>query len=168
MASVGKDAGVLWSVMNDERRKAIEDLFPKLRQSGEYEPTSDEDWNYNCVAWALYDTRQWWWPTPRFGAFWLSEVPRDNSRETVTKIFEMHGYVKCDSSEWEHGYEKVALYEIHPDTGIEHASRQLQGGEWTSKLGEWEDIKHKTPQSVECADYGKVVQIMKRRREGWD
>jgi hypothetical protein len=76
--------------------------------------------------------------------------------------------VKCDSSEREKGYEKVALYEIHPETGVEHAARQLRSGEWTSKLGEWEDIKHKTPHSVECDDYGNVVQVLKRRREEWD
>ena len=154
--------------MNDERRKAIAELFPNLRTEGEYEPTSDEDANYNCIAWALYDIRQWWWPTPRYGAFWLAQVPRNNKRETVIKIFEMHGYVTCESSDPEPGYEKVALYEISPESGIEHAARQLQSGEWTSKLGEWEDIRHKTPQSVECDDYGRVVQILKRPREEWD
>lgn len=114
--------------MNDERRKQIEELFPNLGQRGEYEPTSDEDENYNCIAWALYDTGHWWWPTPRFGAFWLPQVSRDNKRETLVKIFEMHSYVKCDSSEQEEGYEKIALYEIHPESGVEHVSRQLQGG----------------------------------------
>jgi hypothetical protein len=154
--------------MDDSRRKEIEQIFPNLRTSGAYEPTSDADWNYNCIAWALYDTRQWWWPTPRLGAFWLAQVPRDNGKETVVKIFEMHGYVKCESGEQEVGYEKVALYEIHADSGIEHVARQLQSGEWTSKIGEWEDIKHKTPESVECSDYGKVVQFLKRRRKEWD
>jgi hypothetical protein len=85
----------------------------------------------------------------------------------VIEIFKHHGYIVCDTDEREDGYEKVALYE-HPDFGIEHASRQLQDGQWTSKLGEWEDIRHKTPQSVECDDYGNVVQIMKRRRQDWD
>src|SRR5579859_5012201 len=154
--------------MQIERKQIIEALLPNLKREGEYQETSEETDRYNCIAWALYDTGQWWWPTPRYGNFWLAQVPRDNKRETLIKIFEMHGFVKCDSSEQEQGYEIVALYEIHPDTGIEHVARQIQSGEWTSKLGEREDIKHKTPESVECADYGKVVQLMKRRREEWD
>lgn len=151
--------------MTDERKKEIEDIFANLKSEG-FQETSAETDNYNCIAWALYDTKQWWWPTPRYGVYWLPGLPRDNKRETVIRTFEIHGYTKCDSSEPEKGYEKVALYE-HPDSGIEHASRQLQDGKWTSKLGEWEDIKHNTPQSVCCEDYGEVVQILKRARPEW-
>jgi hypothetical protein len=35
-------------------------------------------------------------------------------------------------------------------------------GEWTSKLGNWEDIEHKTLAALEGEFYGKVVQILKR------
>lgn len=151
--------------MNDERKQEIAEIFRNLK---DYEQTSDENWNYNCIAWALYDTQQWWWPSGRgSGNFWLPQVDRDNKRETVIKIFEMHGYVKCDTDEREVGYEKVAIYEHH-DFDVQHAARQLKNGKWTSKLGEWEDISHNTPQCLECEDYGKVVQIMKRRREEWD
>jgi hypothetical protein len=154
--------------MTNERKQEIDDVFPNLRREGEYQETSEETDKYNCIAWALYDVKQWWWPTPRYGCYWLPGLPRDNKRETLIRTFEIHGYIKCDSAEPEKGYEKVALYEIHPGSGVEHAARQLQSGEWTSKLGEWEDIRHKTAQSVECDDYGKVVQILKRRRKEWD
>lgn len=153
--------------MDDERKRQIEEIFVNLRRPDEYQETSEENGDYNCIAWALYDTQQWWWPTPRYGAFWLAQVPRDNKRETVIKIFEMHGYVKCNTAEPELGYEKVAIYE-RPDSGVEHVARQLRDGQWTSKIGEWEDIKHKTPQSVECDDYGTVVQILKRPRPEWN
>ena len=146
--------------MNTDR---IEEVFPKLREEG-YQTTSQETDSYNCIAWTLYDTKQWWWPTPRYACYWPPGVPRDNTRAAVIKVFEIHGYARCESADPELGYEKVAIYE-HAETGVEHAARQLQSGEWTSKLGEWEDIRHKTPQSVECEDYGKVVQVMKRRRK---
>ena len=146
--------------MNSDR---IEGALPALKEQA-YEITSDESETYNCIAWALHDTKQWWWPTTLYGCYWPPGVPRENTREAVIKVFEMHGYTNCDSGELEPGYEKVAIYE-RSDTGIEHAARQLQDGEWTSKIGEWEDIRHRTPQSVECEDYGKVVQIMKRPRK---
>jgi hypothetical protein len=79
----------------------------------------------------------------------------------------LRGYTKCDTGEQEIGYEKVAIYE-HPVFDVQHAARQLQNGRWTSKIGEWEDISHRTPQCMECDDYGEVVQYMKRRREEWD
>jgi hypothetical protein len=151
--------------MDTERKQQIADIFTNLN---EYEETSQENWRYNCIAWALYDTRQWWWPTGRgSGNFWLAQVPYDNKLETVVKLFEMHGYVKCDNETQEAGYEKVAIYQ-HSQFDVQHAARQLQNGKWTSKLGEWEDISHNTPRCLECADYGTVVQILKRRREEWD
>ena len=143
----------------------IEEVIPRLREE-EYETPSEESDAYNCIAWALHDTKQWWWPRPRYGCYWPPGVPRDNTRETVIMIFEIHGYAKCESDEPERGYEKVAIYE-HSETGVEHAARQLRDGGWTSKIGEWEDISHKMAQSVECEDYGRVVQIMKRKREDW-
>lgn len=153
--------------MRAERKQDIEGIFVKLRSDGEYEETSDETDAYNCIAWALHDTQQWWWYTPHYGCYWPPGVPRDNRLETVVKIFEIHGYTKCSTDLPETGYEKVAIYE-HRDFGVQHAARQLQDGGWTSKLGEWEDIKHRTPQSILCDDYGEVVQIMKRRRKEWD
>jgi hypothetical protein len=153
--------------MKSERKQEIEGIFVKLQQEGEYQETSTETDDYNCIAWALYDTQQWWWYTPRNGCYWPPGVPRDNKRQTVIRIFELHGYAMCDTDTPEPGYEKVAIYE-HEGLGVQHAARQLQDGEWTSKLGEWEDIKHRTAQLLECDDYGKVVQILKRSRKEWD
>jgi len=154
--------------MEDERKTQIQEIFPNLSIAGEYEATSLETDAYNCIAWALYDTQHWWWPTQQFGSFWLPQVPRNNSIAALVMIFQMNGYKVCESSDLEPGFEKVALYQIDPESGVEHASRQLQNGEWTSKLGEWEDIRHKSAQSVECEDYGKVAQVLKRRRLEWD
>jgi len=147
-------------------RDGIEAVFPRLRDEG-YERTSQESNIYNCIAWALDDTEHWWDPTLNYGCYWSPNVPRDNRIETIVRIFQARGYTVCTSEELEVGYEKIAIYQ-RPNTGVTHASRQLPSGQWTSKLGDWEDITHSTPQSVECELYGTVVQIMKRRRNDWD
>jgi len=148
--------------MNKER---LERALPKLSTEA-YEFTSNEDEIYNCIAWALNDTRQYWWPTPKYGCYWPPGVPRDNTLGSVKRIFELHGYRGCQTGNREAGYEKVALYE-RQDSGVEHVARQLQSGEWTSKIGEWEDIRHPTLEVLECEDYGSVTLIMKRLRPEW-
>jgi hypothetical protein len=42
-----------------------------------------------------------------------------------------------------------------------HAARHLPDGQWTSKLGRWEDIEHRLPH-LEGETDGAVVKIMKR------
>jgi len=148
--------------MNRER---LEEVFPNLNRD-EYAFTSDEDENYNCIAWALNDTHHYWWHTPRYGCYWPPGVPRENSLPVIRQIFEIFGYRACEDRAYEVGFEKVAIFE-HPEFGVEHVARQLQGGAWTSKIGEWENIQHRTLAAVECEDYGSPVLIMKRRRAQW-
>jgi len=131
-----------------------------------FEITSPETDTYNCIAWAVGDVTQWWWPTPKYACYWPPGVPRDNTLPSVTLIFEMHGYAICDNASIEHGFEKVAIYE-HDIFGVEHVARQLQCGHWTSKIGEWEDIKHQHPSALDGEEYGKAVRFMKRLRKDW-
>jgi hypothetical protein len=44
------------------------------------------------------------------------------------------------------------------------AARQLPNGEWTSKIGQYEDIQHKTLDALtgEPPAYGTVLQVMKK------
>ena len=143
----------------------IDQLFPKLAAQP-YRITSGETDSYNCIAWALFDTKQWWWYTPQYGCYWPPGVDRSNNLQSIARIFELHGYRTCESSEHEHGFEKVALYE-HPEYGIEHVSRQLEDGQWTSKMGEWEDIQHTSLEALEGSEYGFVGTILKRPRGDW-
>jgi hypothetical protein len=145
--------------------QAIQAAVPGLL-TGSHEITSIETDAYNCIAWALHDTKQWWWPTPKYACYWPPGVARDNSRETVIRVFELHGYHSCDGREREEGFEKVALYE-HPDFGVEHVARQLRSGFWTSKIGEWEDIEHENASMLEGDEYGYLVCFMKRHRKDW-
>ncbi len=116
---------------------------------------------YNCVAWAtLADTRKWWEPGSAPDYYWPSGVPDDGSLLSYEKLFELLGYRRCDKGSLEIPYEKVALYS--DADGFTHVAYQLFLG-WTSKLGGWEDIRHKTLSALEGGDYGSVATIMKRR-----
>lgn len=78
-------------------------------------------------------------------------------------MYEILLFVKCDSSDREKGYDKIALY-ANQDLPT-HAARLWQEDvAWSSKLGDENDIAHHDLESIEGQEYGKVVQIMKRRR----
>ncbi len=70
------------------------------------------------------------------------------------------GYTVCEGEGPEAGCEKIALF-ADADGRPTHASRQLPGGRWTSKLGKLEDIEHEL-HDLEGAVYGAVVLILKR------
>ena len=77
-----------------------------------------------------------------------------------TTAFSTLGYAPCADGALEDGFEKVAIYQS--PRGIQHAARQLSTGRWTSKLGGLEDIEHASPAELEGAEYGEVVQYMRR------
>ena len=78
----------------------------------------------------------------------------------MVSLFEMLGYAVCDSDAREPGYDKVALYALEGQW--QHAARQLEDGQWTSKLGPFEDITHPSPQDLTGEVYGRVHCIMRR------
>lgn len=137
-------------------------LFPRLRGT-RHRKTSDEDENYNCIAWAAAgDTENWWWPDPLEQYYWPLGLQR-GSYETQAFIaaFRMSRYEVCASADLEDGLEKVALFVL--DGVVAHAARQLADGQWTSKLGELEDIEHELP-ALEGRRYGRAVVVLSRRR----
>ena len=84
----------------------------------------------------------------------------------VATAFETLGYVECFDPKLEAGWEKITIYATleHGELMAQHAARQLEDGTWTSKLGDCEDITHKTLEAVECDDYGVGILYMKRSR----
>ncbi len=80
--------------------------------------------------------------------------------------FEQLDYALCDSDSLEPGFEKAALYS-DTDGLRTHAARQLADGGWVSKLGNLEDIVHRTLDALAGPEpaYGKVSCIMKRPTE---
>lgn len=150
--------------MSDEYTQAklkIQQLFPKLNLS-DFEITSEIDFFYNCYAWAGGDDKNIWQPSTNPIYCWLTgeigETP-----ENFIKQYGFWGYIeKSDTAEYEEGVEKIAFY-LNNDYLVQHASRQLENGQWTSKLGQWGyDISHKTLECLEGELYGKASIILKR------
>ena len=140
----------------------LERTFPKLAGSN-YRISSPENINNNCLAWALGDTNRWW--EKGRGSYWPDNQIPDDTVEGWRGLFEMSGYIAVEGKEYEPGFERVAIYAKGDEPT--HAARQLSSGQWTSKLGESNDIEHETLELLEGEEYGAVVQILKRSREDW-
>jgi len=139
----------------------IEVIFPGLRTAS-YRVTSPATRDYNCIAWVAGDTAHWWWPDPDSDAavFWPPRIGLEETLDAFAAAFASLGYKVCEGESPEAGCEKTALF-ADADGRPTHASRQLPGGRWTSKLGRAEDIEHGL-HDLEGALYGAVVVIMKR------
>ena len=133
----------------------IDEEFPDI----DYKITSEQDNSYNCIAWAAGYNDDWWSHDEDY--HWMGE--RGADIRSLVDVFGALGYVECDSDAHEDGYLKVALYA--KDGEWTHAARQLENGNWTSKLGIYEDIEHGNPEDL-CGDlYGEVNVIMRRHLE---
>ena len=135
-------------------------MLPGLMRSG-FQITSPESLVYNCVAWAAGDDTDWWNHESQF--YWPDWAPRSPEIEALIQVFAGLGYAICDAVEKEQGYDKVALYAL--DGQWQHAARQLEDGQWTSKLGRFEDITHPSPEDVNSEVFGNVHCIMRRPSE---
>jgi hypothetical protein len=139
--------------------QGLEGLFPGL-QGHSYQITSPKSDDYNCIAWAAGDTRNWWWPDEDGQDTWPEDVSRTESVTAFVDAFVSLGYAVCDHADLEEGFDKIALFAIAEDRP-KHAARQLPNGRWTSKLGHLEDIEHQLENLV-GNEYGTVVRLMKR------
>lgn len=136
-----------------------EGIFPNLKKE-EFELTSPRTVEYNCIAWAAGDNTKCWWPNFRIGYYWPPNLPCEETLEAFLLCFQSFGYKECESSDFEKGCQKVAIYT--DAQGVpKHAARQLPSGKWTSKLGECHDIEH-TISGLDGGDYGNVVKILKK------
>lgn len=152
-------------------REELEAKLPNLR--GEpFAITSPETPRYNCFAWAMDDDQHWWEPpNPLYDLFdpvptryWPAGALAELSIDGLVSAFGTRGYVECESSALEPDFEKIAIY-VSATTGLPtHAAKQLPSGDWTSKIGDWEDITHQTVQGVEGTDYGFAVRFLRRPR----
>ena len=71
------------------------------------------------------------------------------------------GYRTCKFPDHEEGHEKIALYTDKNDE-VTHASRQLESGEWTSKLGYEALIEHPF-RGLDGGVYGSIDLVMRRK-----
>ena len=93
----------------------------------------------------------------------IIDAPLKHSIASLVSGFETLGYEPCADAHQKPGFEKLALYADEYGSPT-HVARQLSYGNWTSKLGAFEDIEHKTLRALEGVLYGKVVQHLRRRR----
>ena len=141
-------------------REAIEKQFPKLTVS-DYQITSPDTIDYNCVAWAAQEDEVWWWPDAQNIDYWPPNVPREETLAAFIEAYQTLGYEVCDSEVLELGVKKIAIY-VNSSNIPTHVARQLQNGAWTSKLGSYEDIEHSTLEVLEGVEpaYGVVACFM--------
>jgi hypothetical protein len=140
-------------------RSLLEAAFPGLRET-EFRITSPRDVGYNCIAFVLGLTHQWWWPSlPGRGSAWPASLPVSDRLEAFLQMFRLHGYEPSDTEDLEPGMEKVAIYGHEGE--VAHAARQLPDGNWTSKLGQSYDIEHDL-RALEGDRYGQVLAILSR------
>jgi len=81
--------------------------------------------------------------------------------------FETLGYKYCLNGALENETEKVAIFGYKAPDGSAiptHAALQLENGEWTSKLGRFEDIAHPDVNAVNGPVYGRPLVFMSRPR----
>jgi hypothetical protein len=144
----------------------LEARLPNLVLAG-YTVTSPRDLLYNCLAWAIQgDCKRWWEPKTESGCFWPKGVPMTYAFENYVKVFELFGYTSCSDESLVVGVEKVAIYRAS-DGSFTHVARQLPSGVWISKLGQCEDIEHKTPDALTSTDYGVPSVYLQRRISIW-
>jgi hypothetical protein len=135
--------------------------FPHL-DTGNCEITSKATSAYNCIAWAAGNDKRWWDPNESY--YWPFGVPREVSIDAVLQVYERLGFSICNDGSLEAGLDKIAIFvKEHGAIRVPtHAARQLDSGEWTSKLGPAEDITHKTVDAVRGPLYGQAEYFMSR------
>src|SRR5882757_1895841 len=72
--------------------KDIKRAFPSLDDHN-CQRKSDQDFNYNCLAFVLGDLSNWWEPPGEFGFYWPPGFSDDLSVDTVVEIIKLHGFV---------------------------------------------------------------------------
>jgi len=143
-------------------KEEVERDFPDLASSG-YRITSEATTDFNCIAWAAHNEEVWWWPDSQYIGYWPPNVPREETLHAFILVYQSLGFIVCEDSALEEGYEKIAIYVKRGKPT--HATRQLETGKWTSKLGNIEDIEHETLESISGEKYGHVAVYMKRPRK---
>jgi hypothetical protein len=137
-------------------------LFFQALTPENHEITSEPSPSYNCIAWAVGDDRQWWWPAPGSpvpGYYWPPAVALEVTVEAFVAAFRSVGFEVCTNAEPEPGFEKIALY-LREGTRT-HAARMLPDGRWSSKLGKAVDIAH-TLEALEGSLYGTASVFLHR------
>ncbi len=163
---------------SDLNRVNVVRFFPGLKNDSSSKVTSNQSPNYNCIAWAGLQDEEWWQPGISANLEgvkyrWPPDLPIDNVLRNYIELFRKLNYFEESiNHNIEQGVLKVALYVKKDLKNLKlpllekectHAARQLSSGLWTSKLGQFFDIYHSDPYSIEGDSYGEVGIILKRK-----
>jgi hypothetical protein len=121
----------------------LEDCFPALRGRS-YRITSPNNDEYNCVAWVLRDTSRWWEPAVD-GFYWPRQIDPDDldpdeDLAEYLRMFVERGFNECEDGQLETDVEKIAIFAS--GSSFEHVAYQAPDGQWSSKMGPFNDIRH--------------------------
>ena len=96
--------------------------------------------------------------------YWPDGIPRELTIGAFVQLYQKCDYRLCSDGALVPGVEKIAIFGNGNEGEEEptHAALQLENGEWTSKMGTLEDIRHKTPDAVRGPLYGKIICFMSR------
>ena len=81
--------------------------------------------------------------------------------EAFIQAYQLLGYEVGDTPSLEPGIQKIAIYTNYGNIPT-HVARQLPNGNWSSKLGSYEDIEYTTLESLtgDQPAYGKIACYM--------
>ena len=140
--------------------KWIDDSLPHLSAEG-YQVTSEPNDDYNCIAYAAGETDRWWSHIIGADYYWPEHASHTPSIQSLIEAFAGLGYELCENAGNEPGFSKIALY-ANWQGDWTHAAVQMPDGGWSSKLGLYEDIRHRAPESLDPEFYGDVHCFMCR------
>jgi hypothetical protein len=135
----------------------VEADFPSLKNK-DYD-LSDEDFNFNCLAYALGDHQQWWEPPKGLGNYWPEGFPDDVTVRTVESIIRVHGFtVEIEVTSMPEA-SAIAIYA----QGEEWTHFAIfKNGNWSSKLGDGHDVMRVNLEDLEGSLYGSVIKVLSR------
>ncbi len=139
---------------------ALLDHVIKGLEGWDYEVTSDNTFDYNCIAYAADENFRWWWPSDGHDTYWPESAPCEVTREAFVLAYASIGYHLCEDGGYDPAYEKIVLYFM--DDAPTHAAKQIDATYWTSKLGGYHDIRH--PLRALDHEYGEPAVFMRRKR----
>jgi len=132
--------------------------FPNSAQEP-FTAKSPKDTKYNCIGWAC-GSKTKMWPNA-YSYYWPPGISNTEHVNSFIELFQTRGYEICLDGNLEVGYLKIAIYG-YPNGRASHAARQLQNGEWTSKLGIiGHDVEHSIA-AMANGEYGNVAHYMRK------
>lgn len=132
--------------------------FPNIKNNN-FIITSENDDYYNCISWAYGMSEISLCPN-RDRYYWPDNISNTEHINSFIELYKVIKYESCSDGILEDGYEKICIYE--KDNIPTHASKQLQDGMWTSKMGIYNDVKHSVF-ALNGGLYGDITIYMKRK-----